>query len=51
MAKKKPNKKYKLDEISDYLTKIELGENPTIEEIDTIGEYIEELKSDTLEED
>lgn len=48
--KNKP-KKFKLEQIDDYMTRLELGDKPTIKEIDTIGEYIEELKFDTLEED
>lgn len=44
--KKKSNKKkqFNLNEIEEYMSKIELGINPTVEERDTIGEYIDKLK-------
>lgn len=48
---KKKSKKFKLEEINDYMTRMELGEKPTIKEIDTIGDYIEELKFDTFNKD
>lgn len=53
MKNKKPSKKkaFNLDEVANYMDKVELGSKPTIEEIDTIGEYIDGLKFDTLEED
>lgn len=47
--KKKINKKKKfnLDEIADFMDKVDLGHKPTVEEIDTIGEYIDGLKNDS----
>lgn len=40
--KKKPNKKYSLDKLADYMSKVELGEEVTLDEISTIGEFVDE---------
>ena len=42
---------YDLDEIDRYMTKVELGGYPTFREIDTIGNYVEELKGELHEEE
>lgn len=48
--KKKPNKKkYSLDEIADYMDKQDLGEL-NLNEVEDIGEFIEDLKIDTQED-
>lgn len=40
--KNKIKKEYDLDTVANYMSKVELGEPVTIDEIDTIGEYIDE---------
>ena len=48
--KPKKEKKFSLDEIADYMDKVELGEH-TVEEAYTIGEYIEDLKIESQEDE
>ena len=44
----KKEKKFSLDEVADYMDKKELGEL-NLNDIEDIGEYIEDLKIDTFE--
>ena len=49
---KKIKKEYDLDTVADYMSKVELGEEVTVEEIDTIGEYVDEkLNENNLDSD
>jgi len=47
--KPKKEKKFSLDEIADYMDKQDLGEL-NLDEVEDIGEYIEDLKTDSQEE-
>ncbi len=40
--KNKKKKEYDLDTLAEYMSKVELGEEVTPKEIDTIGEYVDE---------
>ena len=51
MSRPKKEKKFNLDEIADYMDKVELGHEPTFEELEGIDEYIEDLKIDSQEDE
>ena len=50
MTRPKKKHKYTLDEVDLYMTKKELGVEPTLREVDTIGEFVDELKGEMNEE-
>jgi len=43
--------RYKLEELVEYMTKVELGGQPTIRELDTIGSYVDAKKGEMNEEE
>ena len=49
MKRPKKEKKFTLDEIADYMDRQDLGEL-NINEVEDIGEFIEDLKMDSQEE-